>query len=84
MVSRLGDILKEAKKEKRPYQMMLLLGGTNDMGERDPDKVTKNLLSMHQMAADEGILTFAMAIPRHRASKIISSFFPAVHKWAKS
>lgn len=65
MLELLPEILDSAKKQKHPYKLMILLGGTNDMGQKNPDKVIENLMALHQMAIDRGIETIAMAIPRH-------------------
>eukprot|EP01122_Echinamoeba_exundans_P008687 TRINITY_DN2925_c0_g1_i1.p1 TRINITY_DN2925_c0_g1~~TRINITY_DN2925_c0_g1_i1.p1 ORF type:complete len:220 (+),score=12.76 TRINITY_DN2925_c0_g1_i1:72-731(+) len=69
MLDRLPGILDAAAKEKNQYKLMILLGGTNDMGEKKPDLVLENLLKLHAMAAERGIETFAMTIPRYQKEK---------------
>lgn len=67
MLARLPKILSEAENNNDQFKIMVLLGGTNDLGAGEPDKVIRNLLKMHEMAESKGILTIAVAIPKNRS-----------------
>jgi len=46
--------------------LVLILGGTNDLGMLHPEKITKNLLSLHEMSHTAGARTCIMTIPELR------------------
>eukprot|EP01130_Rhizamoeba_saxonica_P003840 TRINITY_DN1592_c0_g1_i2.p1 TRINITY_DN1592_c0_g1~~TRINITY_DN1592_c0_g1_i2.p1 ORF type:complete len:145 (+),score=30.10 TRINITY_DN1592_c0_g1_i2:58-492(+) len=60
MIPRLASILA-----KDPYDLVLLLGGTNDMGVFDHVQIYENLERMYEMAKDHGAVLVVMSIADH-------------------
>ena len=64
MTHRLDRLLKEAK---QPYDWVIILGGTNDLGTgQKPDKLLPHIFSMHDRAKETGGKTLALALPQFR------------------
>lgn len=72
MLFRLSQLLKTTKEVGGPgYTHMILLGGTNDLGGRDPKNVIKNLARIHGLAREHSMKTFAVTLPEHAQDKRI-------------
>ena len=63
MTQRLGRLLKEAS---QPYDWVIILGGTNDLGTGlKGDKLLPHLLALHDSAKETGAQTMALALPQY-------------------
>jgi len=51
------------------YKYAVILGGTNDMGDRDPKGTFRNLKSMYIEAKSRGIETFAVTVPENHQER---------------
>ncbi len=64
MTHRLDMLLKKAK---HPYDWVIILGGTNDLGEgKKSDELLPHIFSMHNRAKETGSKTLALALPQFR------------------
>ena len=62
MSKRLDRTLKESK---QPYDWIILLGGTNDLGYKEKsDDILAALCQMHDLARETGARTLVLAIPQ--------------------
>ena len=63
MSERLDKLLKEAS---QPYDWVIILGGTNDLGMgRRAEDLLPHLLALHDRAKETGSRTLALAIPQY-------------------
>jgi len=60
MVSRLKELFDSSQYK---YSFVIILGGTNDLGEKKPDKIVANLKSLYTQCIDHGALPIAVTIP---------------------
>ena len=61
MTSRLDGLLRE----RRRYDWVLILGGTNDLGSGlPPEQLLPHLLQLHARARESGARTLALAVPQ--------------------
>jgi len=51
------------------FNFAVILGGTNDLGLKNPDLVFDNLKAMHDLARTKGIKSVAVTIPEHGQEK---------------
>ena len=64
MTQRLDQFLKESS---QPYDWIIILGGTNDLGRGLPaEELLPNLLGLHDRAKQTGCRTLALALPQFR------------------
>jgi len=59
--------LEKAYKKNRAYTCVIIMAGTNDLGELPPEKIAANLMTLHNYARDVGAVSVACAIPKHGA-----------------
>ena len=63
MTQRLDKLLKEAK---QPYDWVIILGGTNDLGMgRKGEELLPHIIGLHERAKVSGSRTLALAIPQY-------------------
>jgi lysophospholipase L1-like esterase len=63
MARRLDGILQFLFKAKVVPDIVLILGGTNDLGDVQQDVVVENLLALHRMAHNAGAITLVLTVP---------------------
>eukprot|EP00026_Physarum_polycephalum_P016557 Phypoly_transcript_17490.p1 GENE.Phypoly_transcript_17490~~Phypoly_transcript_17490.p1 ORF type:complete len:196 (+),score=11.38 Phypoly_transcript_17490:179-766(+) len=61
MVTRFGKLLSE-----RDYTIAIILGGTNDLGDRQAETTINNLISMHSVCLRKNIRSVVVTIPEMR------------------
>jgi hypothetical protein len=71
----LPKILSIADNEKRPYEIAIVLAGTNDLPDCIPDAISSNLKAIHDQATSKGIHTILMTIPRYGSLDFDSQAF---------
>ena len=60
-----GRLDKLLKQEGQPYDWVIILGGTNDLGTgRTAEGLLPHLLALHDRAKEAGSRTLALAIPQ--------------------
>ena len=57
--------LKQALKKQR-YSVVIIMGGTNDLGVADAEAIFSNLKALHEMCHAAGCATVALTIPQGR------------------
>jgi len=58
------------------FGVAIILGGTNDLGGKNPDNVFNNLKTMHELAAKKGCKTYAVTIPELAAEEHETWVYP--------
>eukprot|EP01103_Thecamoeba_quadrilineata_P008688 TRINITY_DN1841_c0_g1_i2.p1 TRINITY_DN1841_c0_g1~~TRINITY_DN1841_c0_g1_i2.p1 ORF type:complete len:151 (-),score=20.66 TRINITY_DN1841_c0_g1_i2:232-651(-) len=61
MIQRLPNIFKE--KGSNFFSAAIILGGTNDLWERTPEKTIVNLYKLHSIMISNGLISFAVTLP---------------------
>lgn len=62
--SRRGKGLKQAMKDCGPFDLVLLMAGTNDLGGSTPPKcIVEQIKQLHKICHDAGTPTFVMSVP---------------------
>ena len=52
--------------QRQTYSVVILMGGTNDLGVADAEQIATNLQALHELCHDAGCATVALTIPQGR------------------
>jgi len=89
-VGRVGKGIQRVLVDHGPFDLALIMAGTNDLGTEDPQIIAANLQTLHKVCHRQGVRTVALSVPPSAAAtriKCISKRRMKVNKilakWSK-
>lgn len=68
-VDRTGKGLRLALREDGPFDLVIIMLGTNDLGDdEDPGVIAKSVRTLHEVCHKEGVKTVALSVPANAAT----------------